>query len=77
DALPIYLFAIAENDDKSAPDVKDVLRDTFAQASLPAEIEVYAGAMHGWCAIDSAVYNQPQAERAWARLLALFERALA
>lgn len=72
-----YLFAIAENDDKSAPDVKDVLRDTFAQASLPAEIEVYAGAMHGWCAIDSAVYNQPQAERAWARLLALFERALA
>lgn len=72
-----YLFAIAENDDKSAPDVKDVLHDTFAQASLPAEIEVYAGAMHGWCAIDSAVYNQPQAERAWARLLALFERALA
>ena len=72
-----YLFAIAENDDRSQPEAKDVLRDTFAQAGLPAEIEVYAGALHGWCPPDSTVYNEPQAERAWSRLLALFERALA
>ena len=49
----------------------------FAKAKLPAEIEVYAGAAHGWCPPDSAVYNEKQAERAWARLLVLFKEALA
>jgi carboxymethylenebutenolidase len=72
-----YLIAVAENDDQREPDAKRVLREAFAQAGLPAEIEVYAGAAHGWCPPDSAVYNEPQAERAWSRLLALFERALA
>ena len=33
--------------------------------------------MHGWCPPDSRVYNEAQAERAWSRLLALFEGALA
>ncbi|MEM8769142.1 MAG: dienelactone hydrolase family protein [Pseudomonadota bacterium] len=71
-----FLIAIAENDDEQEPDTKNVLRETFASAGLPAEIEVYEGALHGWCAIDSRVYNEAQAERAWARLLALFETAL-
>ena len=72
-----YLFAIAENDDENEPEAKNVLRDAFAQAGLPAEIEVYEGALHGWCPPDTLVYNEAQAERAWSRLLALFERALA
>ena len=72
-----YLFAIAENDDMNQPEAKNVLRDTFAAAGLPAEIEVYEGTMHGWCPPDSAIYNEAQAERAWSRLLALFESALA
>ena len=72
-----YLFAIAENDDENQPEAKDVLRDAFARSGLPAEIEVYAGAMHGWCPPDSTVYHEAQAERAWSRLLALFENALA
>ena len=71
-----YLFAIAENDDENEPEAKDVLRDAFAEAGLPAEIEVYEGALHGWCPPDTQVYNEAQAERAWSRLLALFERAL-
>ena len=71
-----YLFAIAENDDENEPEAKNVLRDAFAEAGLPAEIEVYAGALHGWCPPDTQVYNEAQAERAWSRLLALFERAL-
>lgn len=71
-----YLFAIAENDDKSDPKAKDLLREAFAAAKLPAEIEVYAGAMHGWCAIDSQVYHPQQAEKAWARMLELFKKAL-
>jgi carboxymethylenebutenolidase len=72
-----YLFAIAENDNQKQPDAKNALRESFAKANLPAEIEVYAGTMHGWCPPDSQVYNEAQAEKAWSRLLALFERALA
>ena len=72
-----YLFAIADNDDMEDPEAKNVLRETFASAGLPAEIEVYEGALHGWCPPDSAVYHEAQAERAWSRLLVLFETALA
>ena len=71
------LIAIAENDDQRNPESKDVLRSAFAAADVPAEIEVYEGAMHGWCVPDSAVYNEAQAERAWSRLLATFATALA
>ncbi len=71
-----YLFAIAANDDENQPEAKDVLREAFEQAGLPAEIEVYEGAMHGWCPPDSTVYHEVQAERAWSRLLVLFENAL-
>ena len=72
-----FLIAIAENDDKKQPDAKDTLRESFAKAHLPAEIEVYAGTMHGWCPPDSQVYDHDQAEKAWSRLLALFSTSLA
>jgi carboxymethylenebutenolidase len=72
-----YLFAIAENDDKRQPEAKSVLRDAFAKANVPAEIEVYAGTLHGWCPPDARVYNDEQAEKAWSRMLALFKTALA
>jgi len=70
-----FLVAIAENDDKRSPDDKTTLKDTFEKASRPAEIEVYAAA-HGWCPPDSRVYNEPLAEKAWSRLLALYAKAL-
>jgi carboxymethylenebutenolidase len=72
-----FLIEIAENDDARSPNEKNVLKETFAKANLPAEIEVYAGAAHGWCPPDSQVYNEPQAEKAWRRLLALYAKALA
>lgn len=70
-----YLFAIGRNDDERDPDAKTALRDAAAAAGRPAEIEVYP-ADHGWTVIDSPVYDEEQAERAWARMSALFERAL-
>ena len=72
-----FLIEIAENDDQRAPDEKNVLKETFGKANVPAEIEVYAGAAHGWCPPDSRVYNEAQAEKAWSRLLALYGKALA
>jgi carboxymethylenebutenolidase len=72
-----FLVAVAANDDQRSPNEKNVLKETFAKANLPAEIEVYEGAAHGWCPPDSGVYNEPQAEKAWSRLLALYGKALA
>jgi carboxymethylenebutenolidase len=72
-----FLIAIATNDDARSPDDKTVMKETFEKAHLPAEIEVYAGAAHGWCPPDTQVYNEPQAEKAWTRLLALYGKALA
>jgi len=71
-----FLVAIAANDDQRSPTDKDALKDTFAKASLQAEVEVYEGAAHGWCPPDSSVYNEAQAEKAWSRLLALYGKAL-
>ncbi|MCC9603563.1 dienelactone hydrolase family protein [Stieleria sp. JC731] len=70
-----FLIAIAENDDERDPESKTVLKESFADANLKAEIEVYP-AGHGWCPPDTRVYNEEQAERAWSRMLALFEKAL-
>jgi len=72
-----FLIAIAANDDARSPKDKEVLKETFEKAKLPAEIEVYADAAHGWCPPDSRVYNQEKAEKAWSRLLVLYGKALA
>ena len=72
-----FLIAIAANDDEKDPEAKVLLRQAFDSAGVNAEIEVYEDTLHGWCPPDSVVYNEAQAERAWSRLLALFERELA
>ena len=75
-------FGIASNDDQRQPDAKDKLREAFAAAKVPAEIEVYAS-RHGWCVPDmppqngKPIYDKPDAERAWAKLVALYKTALA
>jgi carboxymethylenebutenolidase len=71
-----FLVAIAANDDARSPNEKNVLKETFATAKLAAEVEVYEGSAHGWCPPDSGVYNEPLAEKAWGRLLALYGKAL-
>src|SRR3954452_7855417 len=70
-------FGVASNDDQKQPDAKDKLREAFAAAKVPAEIEVYP-AKHGWCVPDmpsdkeGPIYSRPDAERAWSKLLALY-----
>ncbi len=76
-------FAIAASDDARQPDAKDKLREAFAAAKVPAEIEVYANTIHGWCVPDMPmkdgrpIYDKAEAERAWEKLAALYRRALA
>ena len=71
------LHCVADNDDQNNPEAKVTLGEAYDAAGIDAEIEVYSGALHGWCAIDSQVYHQQQAERAWSRLLNLFATNLA
>lgn len=68
-----YLIAIARNDDERNPAEKDTLRSAAQAAHVDAEVEVYP-ADHGWCVPDSPSWNQAEADRAFARLLALYSR---
>ena len=76
-------FGIASNDDMKQPDAKDKLKAAFDAANNPAQIEVYAGDLHGWCVSDMPqqggmpIYNKVDADKAWAKLLALYKSALA
>lgn len=70
-----YLIAIARDDDAKQPTAKDELRKAADGAGVQAEIEVYP-ADHGWCVPDSPAYDAVQADRAWGRLLALYQRKL-
>ncbi len=71
-----FLVAIAENDDMREPESKNILKKAFADAKIDAEVEVYKAA-HGWCPPDTTVYDRGESERAWSRMLAMFEKALA
>jgi carboxymethylenebutenolidase len=77
----LYL-GIASNDDMRQPEAKDKLREAFGAAKVPAEIEVYQS-LHGWCVPDmpaeagKPIYNKPEAEKAWSKLVALYKTSLA
>src|SRR2546429_2203862 len=60
-------FAIAADDDKREPEVKNKLREAFAAAKVRAEIEVYPNALHGWCVPDSRAAENKQIGRASCR----------
>jgi len=75
-------FGVAMNDDQRQPEAKDKLKEAFGTAPAPARVEVYP-ALHGWCVADmpkdagAPIYNEAEAERAWARLLELYKAGLA
>ena len=75
-------FGVASNDDMRQPDAKVKLKEAFESAKVPAEIEVYSGALHGWCIRDmplqdgKPIYKMDDAERAWGKLVALYKGAL-
>ena len=69
-------FAIASDDDQREPDVKRRLAAAFSAAKVRARIEVYSNARHGWCVPDSEAHSEPEAERAWAKLVALYKSSL-
>ena len=73
DGRAAYLIAIARDDDARAPGDKDVLAGAAMAAGRSAEIEVYA-ADHSWCVPDAPAYDAAEADRAFARLTALYAK---
>jgi carboxymethylenebutenolidase len=71
-----FLVLQAQNDDAQQPQVKDLLKQAFADAHKQAVVEVYP-ANHGWCVPGGQAYDAVQAERAWSALLQLYRAALA
>lgn len=69
------LVAVARNDDQRDPAAKETVKAALEAADRPGVVEVYAGD-HGWCVAGSEVYNEAEAERAWAALLDVYRRRL-
>ena len=69
-------IAIASDDDQREPEVRTRLDASFRAAQVPAEIEVYPNARHGWCVPDSGAQNTVDAQRAWGKLVKLYRDAL-
>ncbi len=76
-------IGIAANDDMQQPDAKTKLKEAFDAAKVPAEVEVYSQAQHGWCVSDmpkqangQPIYSKPDADRAWGKLVALYKAGL-
>jgi len=69
------LIAISRDDDARDPEAKDLLSAAAAEAAADIHVEVYDGD-HGWTVLDSPVYAEAEAERAWAALLQMYSQAL-
>ena len=75
-------FGVAANDDMQQPDAKVKLKEALDAAKVINQVEVY-GSQHGWCMRDMPagagmpIYNQADAEKAWAKLLALYKAGIA
>ena len=76
-------FGVATNDDMQQPDAKVKLKEAFDAARVPAEVEVYSQAQHGWCVSDmpqqpngQPIYSKADADRAFGKLLALYKAGL-
>jgi carboxymethylenebutenolidase len=66
----------ADNDGSMPPEQMARLTEALAKAHVQHTAELYVGAGHGWTQTDTAVYNEPAAERHWMRLVELYDRVL-
>ena len=69
-------FGFAIKDQSMSEDAIEKLKGALASWGGKFEAETYEGAYHGWTSADAPVYNQPQADRAFDKLSALFAETL-
>jgi len=73
---PSLYFGHAVNDHSMPQEAIDKLNAALKAWGGKYESEIYEDALHGWTVADSAAYKQPQAERAFGKLTALFAETL-
>ncbi|CAN7235312.1 dienelactone hydrolase family protein [Phenylobacterium sp. LjRoot219] len=71
-----FYFACAEHDDWSPVELAEPLEQAAKAYGPPTEVEIYAGAHHGFAFPERPVYDLAAAERHWERLFSLFRRRL-
>lgn len=69
------LIAVARDDAEKRPEEVPAALAEAARSAAKVTVEVYQ-AGHGWAVIDSPNYDEAEAERAWANLLAMYAAAL-
>ena len=70
-------FACAEHDPYAPLEMVEALDQTVKSKNLNAEVELYAGAHHGFAFPQrGSVFDKPSAERHWERLFAMWKRRL-
>lgn len=70
-------FGCAEHDTYAPKEIIDKLQDELRTKGGNAEVEIYAGASHGFAFPQRPIYDKPSAERHWERLFQLFGATLA
>jgi carboxymethylenebutenolidase len=70
-------FGHAQDDPYMPKEAIEKLDKALAAWGGRFESETYQGAHHGWTVPDSPVYNKPQAEHAYTKMIELFRAAIA
>lgn len=65
-------FAVADADQSCNPESQSRLKAALDAAGVRYELELYAGALHGFAVRDLPMYQPAAAERHWERVIALF-----
>jgi carboxymethylenebutenolidase len=65
-------FGVADNDNSCTAADCAVLGEALQAAGARHDIELFAGALHGFAVPDFSVYDAAAAERHWERVLSLF-----
>jgi carboxymethylenebutenolidase len=69
-------FGHADNDRSMTPENIAALEQALDEADVTYRSEVYAGAAHGYTMADTAMYDEPAAERHFDALFALLDRTI-
>ena len=69
-------FGHAVEDGSATPEQVETLEESLRNWHGAFQSEVYDGARHGWTVPDQPVYNELQAERAFEKLVELFDATL-
>ena len=69
-------FGVADHDSSCSPESQAQLVTALSEASADYQLELYAGAGHGFAVPDNLSYSEAAADRHWRRLIGLFAETL-